>query len=96
MGVDGKILTITIDLSARGKASSTGKTRLIATTGGSQSVDCDGREGVKVAVNVMVPPGSIYKASASPRKASTLRKSSAKVSEVSIEDTSDQCTDAEV
>jgi hypothetical protein len=62
MKVDGKTLTITVDLSASGKTSSTGKTRLIATTGGAQSVDCNGREGVKVAINVMVPPGSVYKA----------------------------------
>jgi hypothetical protein len=54
--VEGSKLIVTIDLTNAGKLSSTGKTKLIATTGGAISIDCGKvREGVKLAVNVMVP-----------------------------------------
>lgn len=53
MKVAGDKLTITIDLAAAGKLSSTGKTMLIATTGGAQPVSHS--RGPKVAINVMVP-----------------------------------------
>jgi hypothetical protein len=54
--VDGKKLVITVlDVTARGKASSTGKTRLIAGTGGALAVDHPTVKGLKIALNVMVP-----------------------------------------
>jgi hypothetical protein len=54
--VDGNKLVITIlDVTNPGKPSSTGKTRLIANTGGSLPVDHPKIKGLKVALNVMVP-----------------------------------------
>ena len=89
MRVDGKTLTIAIDLSAPGKVSSTGKTHLIATTGGAvQLVGCDARDGIKVAVNVMAPLDSAYKTSGVTVRAK--RGKSTKMPEAVIEDTLDQ------
>ena len=83
MRVDGKTLTITIDLSAPGKVSSTGKTHLIATTGGAvQLVGCDARDGIKVAVNVMAPLESVYK---TPGATRAKRGKSAKMPVAAIE-----------
>ena len=52
-------LVIEIDISQHAQAaaqlSSTGKTRLLATTGGAAEFDC-GVPGLRVAVNVMIPP----------------------------------------
>jgi hypothetical protein len=54
--VDGNKLVITIlDVTNPGKPSSTGKTRLIASTGGALPVDHPKIKGLKVALNVMVP-----------------------------------------
>ena len=54
--VDGNKLVITIlDVTNPGKPSSTGKTRLIASTGGPLPVDHPKVKGLKVALNVMVP-----------------------------------------
>jgi hypothetical protein len=54
--VDGNKLVITVlDVTSPGKPSSTGKTRLIASTGGSLPVDHPKIKGLKVALNVMVP-----------------------------------------
>jgi hypothetical protein len=54
--VDGNKLVITVlDVTASGKPSSTGKTRLIASTGGAFPVDHPKVKGIKVALNVMVP-----------------------------------------
>lgn len=54
----GKKLVIEIDTSPEAvkaaRLSSTGKTRLLATTGGAMPVECD-LAGVKLAVNVMIP-----------------------------------------
>jgi hypothetical protein len=53
--VDGNKLVITVlNVTNRGKPS-TGKTRLIASTGGSLPVDHPKIKGLKVALNVMVP-----------------------------------------
>jgi hypothetical protein len=56
MKVAGNKLVITIDLTATGALSSTGKTKLIATTHGAVPVGYDKRNGVKVSLNVTVPP----------------------------------------
>jgi len=53
--VEGNKLVITVLDLNRGKPSSTGKTRLIASTGGSLPVDHPKIKGLKVALNVMVP-----------------------------------------
>ncbi len=53
--VTGNKLVIEVDLTAEGRPSSTGKTMLIATTGGAERIDCK-RRGVKVALNVMAAP----------------------------------------
>jgi hypothetical protein len=54
--VEGKKLIVEIDLSKPGVQSSTGKTKLIASTRGAAPIDCNGvRPGVKLALNVMVP-----------------------------------------
>jgi hypothetical protein len=54
--VDGDKLIITIpDVTNHGRPSSTGKTRLIATTAGSVPVDRPKIKGLKVALNVTVP-----------------------------------------
>jgi hypothetical protein len=50
MKVDGNILTIQVDLSKNFGPSNSGKTTVIATTEGNQSVE--GREEVKVGLNV--------------------------------------------
>jgi hypothetical protein len=50
MSVNGNILTITVDMTKEFGPSSSGKTIIIATTEGNQSVP--GREDVKVGVNV--------------------------------------------
>ena len=52
--VVGDKLTITVDLKAPGVPSSSGKTKLIASTRG--PVPIDHKRQVKVAVNVTVPP----------------------------------------
>lgn len=49
----GNKLTITIDLSAKGKPSSTGKSDIIATSGGNQQVPGDG--GFKLGLNLYRP-----------------------------------------
>jgi len=51
--LNGSILTLTIDLSKTGKLSSSGKSLLIASTGG--SVKVDGRPDVTIGVNVYTP-----------------------------------------
>ena len=51
--LNGSILTLTIDLSKTGKLSSSGKSILIASTGG--SVKVDGRPDVTIGVNVYTP-----------------------------------------
>jgi hypothetical protein len=54
--VDGNKIVITVlDVTKNGKTSSTGKTRLIASTGGAQPVDHPKVKGIKVALNVMIP-----------------------------------------
>jgi hypothetical protein len=55
MKVTGDKLVITIDLTGAGVPSSTGKTKLIASTRGAVPVDYAKRPGIKVAVNVTVP-----------------------------------------
>jgi hypothetical protein len=55
MKVAGDKLVITIDLTGAGVPSSTGKTKLIASTRGAVPVDYANRPGIKVAVNVTVP-----------------------------------------
>jgi hypothetical protein len=55
MKVIGDKLVMTIDLSQVGKASSTGKTKLIASTRGATRVEYTKRPGITAAVNVMVP-----------------------------------------
>ena len=47
--IEGKTLVIRIDLSQKGKPSSTGKTMLLASTGGAMEVQA----GVKLALNLM-------------------------------------------
>jgi hypothetical protein len=54
--VTGDKLVITVDLTRPGVQSSTGKTKLIASTHGAEPVDYK-RRGLKVALNVMVPNG---------------------------------------
>ena len=55
--VDGNKVVITVlDVTARGKESSTGKTRIIAGTGGALPVDHPKVKGIRVALNVTVPP----------------------------------------
>ena len=51
--LQGNILTLTIDLSKPGTPSSSGKSLLIASTGG--SVKVDGRPDVTIGVNVYTP-----------------------------------------
>jgi hypothetical protein len=55
--VTGDKLVITIDLTGVGVPSSTGKTKLIASTRGAVAIEYAKRPGVKVAVNVTVPNG---------------------------------------
>ena len=55
MKVAGDKLVITVDLSAKGVPSSTGKTLLVASTRGAVPIDYAKRPGLKVAVNVTVP-----------------------------------------
>ncbi len=50
MAVDGDILTIKVDLSKEFGLSSSGKTIIIASTEGNQSVP--GNEGIKIGLNV--------------------------------------------
>ncbi len=50
MAVDGDILTIKVDLSKEFGPSSSGKTTIIASTEGNQSVP--GNEGIKIGLNV--------------------------------------------
>ena len=50
MQSDGKVLRITIDLSKEFGPSSSGKTTIVASTGG--SVDVPGSDGTKVGINV--------------------------------------------
>ena len=50
MSVDGNILTITVDLSQRFGKSSSGKSTIIASTEGNQSVP--GNEEIKIGLNV--------------------------------------------
>jgi hypothetical protein len=56
MKVRGDKLMLTIDLTATGEPSSTGKTLLVASTRGAVAVDYPKRSGMKVAVNVTAPP----------------------------------------
>ena len=56
MKVSGDKLILTIDLTATGEPSSTGKTLLVASTRGAVAVDYPKRPGMKVAVNVTAPP----------------------------------------
>jgi hypothetical protein len=55
MKVTGDKLVLTIDLTARGAPSSTGKTLLVASTRGAVAIEYPKRPGLKVAVNVTVP-----------------------------------------
>lgn len=55
MKVDGDKLVITVDLKAKALPSSTGKTKLVASTRGAAAVAYDGLPGLKVAVNVTIP-----------------------------------------
>jgi hypothetical protein len=55
MKVDGTKLTIVVDLTKPGTPSSTGKTKLIASTRGAAPVDYEKLPGLKVQVNVTVP-----------------------------------------
>lgn len=50
MKVKGSILTIEVDLSQENGASASGKSIVIATTGGNQ--DVPGAEGVKIGLNI--------------------------------------------
>lgn len=50
MKVDGDKLTIAIDLSVAGEPSSTGKTRLLAKTGG--PIPVPGHDGISININV--------------------------------------------
>ena len=55
--VDGNKLVITVlDVTARGKESSTKKRRIIAGTGGALAIDHPKVKGITIALNVMVPP----------------------------------------
>lgn len=49
--VKGKTLTLTVDLSAKGRPSASGKTTVVATTGGFVSIE--GGLGVKFGLNVI-------------------------------------------
>jgi ABC-type uncharacterized transport system YnjBCD ATPase subunit len=53
MRVEGQRLIITVDLTADHGPSSSGKTTIIATTGG--NVEVPGREDVKVGLNIYKP-----------------------------------------
>ena len=53
--VKGDKLIITCDLTRPGRASSSGKTKLVATTAGAVGVDYPKREVMKLAVNLTVP-----------------------------------------
>ena len=54
--IDGNKLIITVlDVTAAGRPSSTGKTRIIAGTHGPLLVDHPAVSGLKIALNVMVP-----------------------------------------
>lgn len=53
--VEGDKLVIEVDLKRKGRPSKTGKTLLVASTAGAAAIDYPGREGVKVALNVMAP-----------------------------------------
>lgn len=53
--LEGNILTITVDLSKEFGPSSSGKTTIIASTQGNQSV---GNDGVKLGLNVYKPKAS--------------------------------------
>jgi hypothetical protein len=53
--VTGDQLVVTIDLTAEGVVSSTGKTKLVASTWGSVNVDYAKRPGLKLALNLMEP-----------------------------------------
>lgn len=55
MTVTGNKLVITVDLSKPGTLSSTGKTKLIASTRGAAAVDYPKLAGLKAALNVTVP-----------------------------------------
>lgn len=57
MKVTGDKLVITIALTGAGVPSSTGKTKLIASTRGAVAIEYAKRPGIKVAVNVTVPNG---------------------------------------
>ena len=48
--LDGKKLTIEVDLAAKGKSSASGKSLVIATTKG--NVDVPGADGVKLGLNI--------------------------------------------
>jgi hypothetical protein len=55
--VEGNKLVITVlDVTAKGRESASGKTRLIATTGAAWPVDHPKVKGIKVAINVTIPP----------------------------------------
>ena len=54
MKLDGEVLAVTIDLAKEFGPSSSGKTIIIATTEGNQSVP--GRENVKIGLNVYKKP----------------------------------------
>lgn len=55
MKVEGDRLVIFVDLSRPGELSSTGKTKLVASTRGAVPVEHPKFRGVKAALNVMVP-----------------------------------------
>jgi len=55
MKQEGNILTIKIDVSKRGAVSSSGKSTIVATTGGNVSVPDN--ETVKIGINCYVPVG---------------------------------------
>ena len=55
MSQKGNILTVEIDISQRGNVSSSGKSILVASTGGNVSVP--GAEPVKIGINCYVPKG---------------------------------------
>ena len=50
MQVTGNILTITVNLAVAGRPSATGKTTVLATTNGNETVP--GTNGVKIGINV--------------------------------------------
>lgn len=55
MSVSGNKLTIVVDLSKPGTVSSTGKTKLLASTRGAQPVAYDKIAGIKASLNVTIP-----------------------------------------